>query len=289
MNAHAETPILGLGCRHYGLSTIHGPLLARERQLDGLFLGWAERWGATEYRFPPFIAAHALDRVGYFQSFPHLATFPVTLEAEPDNLDAFSANPFKDTHALALQMLAPADHVVTPAACYHVYDELTGSALADTCYITTRGTCCRHEQHYAQLQRQWTFDMREIVCIGSETAVENFLTTAAKRLDGLIENLGLDAAWRAATDPFFRPLQNPKFFLQKLAPVKRELLFRNRLAIASVNRHRDHFGKAFAITLQGKPAHSACIAFGLERWLYALAQTFGADPGSWPDLEAHDD
>ena len=57
------------------------------------------------------------------------------------------------------------------------------------------------------------------------------------------------------------------------------------LAIASLNRHHDHFGTAFAITRDGAPAYSACLAFGLERWLFAITHRYGTDPRSWPDPE----
>jgi hypothetical protein len=53
-----------------------------------------------------------------------------------------------------------------------------------------------------------------------------------------------------------------------------------------VNLHHEHFGEAFGITRAGQDAHSACVAFGLERWLSAIQGTHGEDPRSWPDLPA---
>jgi hypothetical protein len=44
----------------------------------------------------------------------------------------------------------------------------------------------------------------------------------------------------------------------------------NGLAIASVNRHGTFFGERFHISDEsGAPVHTACIAFGLDRWAAA--------------------
>ena len=73
--------------------------------------------------------------------------------------------------------------------------------------------------------------------------------------------------------------------LQKLHPVKREWVFDSHLAIGSSNFHFDTFGAAFGISREGSVACSGCIAFGIERWIYAILQRYGADPAGWPDLE----
>ena len=46
-----------------------------------------------------------------------------------------------------------------------------------------------------------------------------------------------------------------------------------------------HFGAAFGLTRDGEPAHSACLAFGVERWLFAITDRHGMDPESWPRPE----
>ena len=54
-------------------------------------------------------------------------------------------------------------------------------------------------------------------------------------------------------------------------------------AVASCNQHLDHFGHAFGIeTADGKPAHSACVGFGLERVALALFRVHGFDTAQWP-------
>jgi hypothetical protein len=92
-------------------------------------------------------------------------------------------------------------------------------------------------------------------------------------------------AWTPATDPFFNPSGNPKFLMQKLDPVKTEMTFAGRLAIGSTNFHRNFFGQTFDIRRNGKEAFSGCVAFGMERWIYAILRRFGTDPARWPNLD----
>jgi hypothetical protein len=86
----------------------------------------------------------------------------------------------------------------------------------------------------------------------------------------------------AASDPFFDPSRNPKFLAQRLDPVKTEMIFGDGLAIGSINFHRNYFGEAFGIARGGEAAFSGCVAFGLERWLYAFLSRFGPDVRRWP-------
>ncbi|MGH9226673.1 MAG: aminoacyl--tRNA ligase-related protein, partial [Acidimicrobiales bacterium] len=91
--------------------------------------------------------------------------------------------------------------------------------------------------------------------------------------------------WQAATDPFFRPAANPRYVMQVVDPTKHELVFAGSggdLALASVNLHHDHFGRAFDIRMGTAPAHTGCLAFGLERWLAAIIRHHGPDPSAWP-------
>ena len=223
----------GAGRRDRGQAVLSGELLDLDRRLDEIFTGWAHCWDAVEYRFPACIEARQLERLDYFRSFPHLATFPVTLDRNAGNLEAFAKGDRRTASgAVEPAALAPANHVLTPAACYHVYIELEGEALDAPRYITTRATCFRSEDSYEPLERQWNFSMREIVCLGTAAEVESFLTRCTRVIDHFATEIGLPVAWADATDPFFSPATNSKYLFQKLEPVKRELIFGDDLAIA---------------------------------------------------------
>ncbi len=268
-----------------GQSTFSGAPLKLYQKLDRLFLQWAGERGAAEHRFPTFIPARELDRLDYFRSFPHLVTFPVTLDPSKDNLAAFVRGaPLDDAGHLQLAASAPIADVLTPAACYHFYIQFQDERLAQPRYVTTRATCFRREDHYAPLQRQWSFSMREIVCLGTADEVKAFLAGGRATVEGFFKKIGLPIEWQNATDPFFEPARSSKYLMQKLDPVKIEMVFNGDLAIGSVNFHRNYFGEAFRITRAGADAYSGCIAFGVERWIFAFLTHFGTDEAGWPVL-----
>ena len=263
-----------------GQSILSGALLKLYRRLDALFTGWAAEWNATEYLVPTFIPAVEMQKLDYFRSFPHLITFPVTLENEQENLQEFGQRAHEK--GVRLTKTAPIQDILTPAACYHFYILHQGQSLDQPRYLTTRATCFRKETHYSPLQRQWSFSMREIVCLGGIDDVQKFLSKVHDTVEHFTTSISLPVAWIEATDPFFNPSANPKYLSQVLDPVKTELLFDSRLAIGSINFHRNFFGETFRIQMQGKEAFSGCVAFGIERWMYAFLTHFGPDESSWP-------
>jgi len=276
----------GLSWSSNGTATLSGPLLSYAERLDARFLALSRRWEATQVRFPLVIPAPNLDRIDYFRSFPHLATFAASLDADDENLEAFrDATPVAADGHLRLTTLAPVTDVLTPAACYPIYSSCAGQTLTAPRYFTTSSTCFRRETHYVPLERQWSFTMREIVCLGSADEVRHFRDAVTTDIDALLDEFGLKLPWLPAADPFFRPEQNPRYVMQQVDPTKHELTFEGRLAVASANLHHDAFGKAYEIERsEGHPAHSACVAFGLERWLATFLKQFGNDLSAWPDI-----
>lgn len=281
----------GLAWTGDGHAVVSGPLLDLADGFDRLFVRLAGRWQAHEERFPACIAAADLERIDWFRSFPHLATFPVCLDDDGANLARFCAgDPVGPDGAVALPAVAPVREVLTPAACYHVYSHHRGQRFDGPRHLTTRATCFRREDHYRPLERQWSFTMREVVCLGTAAEARAFLDGAVAAVDAVVADLGLPVGWAVATDPFFRPSTNPRYLMQKIDPTKHELVFGGWLAIASVNLHHDHFGRAFGITRAGegdeRPVHTACLAFGVERWLAAVVRHFGPAPAAWPSPDA---
>lgn len=286
MSGRAPITAPGLAWAADGRATLSGPLLALADRLDRRFLALAARWDAEELRFPTFIAAAELERIDWFRSFPQLATFPVSLDPAEANLDRFTGGePVGPDGSVKLAGLAPVREVLTPAACYHLYAHHRGGAFDRPRWFTTRATCFRREDHYEPLERQWSFTMREIVCMGTAGEAAAFLDEAAAVVDDLTAGMGLALRWDHASDPFFRPSQNPQYLMQRIDPTKHELVFDDRLAIASRNLHHDHFGRAFSIRRDGAPVHTACLAFGVERWLAAFVRQFGPDERSWPEVD----
>jgi hypothetical protein len=275
----------GLRWHAQGYASVHGELLARLHQLDARFVAWAQAEGATAYRFAGLMPLADLRRAQYLQGFPHLAVFPATLDPAATTLRAVAAASTA-ADALHLPFASACDSILPPAACFQVYAGLQDQRLDAAHVATTCCTCHRNEAGVAWLRRQRAFSMRELVCIGTGAEVDAFLARNQARADAFARGLGLDVRWEAATDPFFEAGRDPRQLAQRLDPLKQELRLHGELALCSVNAHRNFFGEGFGIVREGAAAHSGCVAFGLERWLYACIEAFGADCRAWPALDA---
>lgn len=269
-----------------GQSTMSGDLLHLFRALGLPWTSWSREFGAAEYECPTFLSAESMDRMKYFNSFPHLVTFAVNVEENDESLKAFSkSKPVDDAGTVGPFRAAPIRAALTPAPCYHLYPQFSGSALEQPLYLHTRNDTYRRETHYQPLVRQWNYHSEEIVCIGSLEEVRAFLVAMPERWDRFFRAIGLPAAWKTATDPFFNPGQNPNALMQKLDPVKRELTLDGKLALGSANFHRNFFCEAFNIRRDGKTAFSGCVGWGVERMMYAFLTHYGYERANWPDLE----
>jgi seryl-tRNA synthetase len=270
-----------------GQSNLSGDVFKLFKILDEMFLRLAARAQAKEFYFPPFIQAKELNRLDYFKSFPHLITFPVAMNQDlQGNLDQFVAGEKCDKNGeVHLTEIDKVCDCLTPAACYHFYIQFQEQDLKETQYLTTRAHCFRREQFYLPLQRQWAFNMREVVCIGAGEEVREFIKKYRELASEIFVKLDLNIQWEVATDPFFNPESNPKFVMQSLDPVKHEMILDGHLSIGSTNFHKDYFGESFHIKHQGQTASSGCIAFGLERWIFAIIERYGVDSKNWPLAE----
>ena len=133
-----------------------------------------------------------------------------------------------------------------------------------------------------------SFLAREIVLIGRPAEVDGALAGLTAQLCQLAATLDLRCTLEPAGDPFFRGPDSAEALSQRAGYAKLELRVdladAPPLAVASINRHGDHFGARFDITAAGEAAHSACVAFGLERWAYVLLAYHGLDTEQWPEV-----
>ncbi|WP_052850409.1 aminoacyl--tRNA ligase-related protein [Streptomyces avicenniae] len=232
----------------------------------------AEAEDFTVLTAPQVLPRDVVERSGYVREFPNLlgsvhnyggdATAWLSRRAE-----AVPGGMWHDDQKIA-------DVVLTPAACYHTYPLLAGTTVTAPARFAVEACCYRHEAS-TEPGRLRSFRMRELVYVGTEDACVEFRDRWQQTVADWLTGLGLDVAVEAANDPFFGPgakllsvnqrAQELKFEL--VAPVADGL----RQAVASANCHKDHFGETFGIELpDGSPAHSTCVAFGLERIALAV-------------------
>ena len=103
----------------------------------------------------------------------------------------------------------------------------------------------------------------------------------------LAQDLDLDARLEIATDPFFVSEAASKWTFQAMNSTKLEFKLAidatSSTAAGSFNLHGRHFTEPMQIADgQGEVLETACIAWGVERWMAAVISRHGPDAANWP-------
>jgi seryl-tRNA synthetase len=238
-------------------------------------------------RFPPVMNRAQLEKSGYLKSFPNLLGCVCGLHGSEREIN--SAVGRYDAGGDWTTSLSAADLVLSPAACYPVYPiaAARGPLPAGGLRFDVAADCFRREPS-RHLDRLQSFRMREYVCIGNASDVSDFRTRWMERAQSIARDLGLAFRVDYASDPFFGRIGQMKAISQVQQSLKFELLVPLRseaqpTACMSFNYHRDHFGTTWDIAdATGAPAHTGCVAFGMDRIAVALFHTHGIDVAKWP-------
>lgn len=238
-------------------------------------------------RFPPVMNRAQLEKSGYLHSFPHLLGCVSCLHGEESEIRTLVEGRDPDRGWIA--GLSATELVLSPAACYPLYPLVAtrGHVPAKGLLFDVASYCFRRERSY-EIDRLQAFQMREFVCVGTAEQAFDLQARWKSRAQGLAKRLALPYTVAPASDPFFgragklmamsQVQQLLKFEL--LVPVHSEQL---PTACMSFNYHRDHFGATWdLLTEGGEVAHTACVAFGLDRLALALFATHGLDLQRWP-------
>jgi seryl-tRNA synthetase len=222
----------------------------------------------------PVIPRATIERAGYVADFPNMIGTVHTFQG--NEKEWLKLRPLARSGGDWLTEQRPTDVVLSPAACYHVYPTIADSRIDGPRRFRVECYCYRHEATH-EVGRLRSFRMREFVYVDTPDACLAWRDRWRERVAQWLSGLGLDVRTEVASDPFFGRIaklmkqsqteQNLK--LELTAPVTDD----SRVAVASANCHKDHLGQAFAITTaDGAVAHTACMAFGLERIALALIQ-----------------
>lgn len=245
----------------------------------------ADEPGIEVMHFPPVFPRAHYTRTSHIHNFPDLM----------GSIHAFTG---KDReHAELTRKLAAhedwtrdltaSDLMLVPAACYPLYPAATGELAEKGRTVDLVTWVFRHEPS-PDPARMMIFRQREYVRLGSADQALTHRDGWLERGRALLEALELPVRTVIATDPFFGRGGRLSKATQREQVLKWELVVpicseEQPTAVASCNYHLDYFGQTFAIHLpDGRPAHTACVGFGLERIGLALFKTHGLDVGAWP-------
>jgi hypothetical protein len=277
-----------LGPGQYALC---GPAARLRSWLDARFAALAAAVGAEPWHLPSVEqTGDLIPASGYLTSHAQHVTFGYRLPCHFERLRAFAT----DARARQLERpddprdLEPTGFILEPFVCHNVYRALRRREQAGGRAITALGTCYRHESfRFQPLLRQWEFSMREAVLIGPRAYVAAQRDRLVILTRDLARDLDLDARLEVATDPFFVSEAASARTFQAMQSTKLELALAvddsRAVAAASFNLHGTHFTEPMQITGPGgAPFETACVGWGLERWMAAVVARWGADPAAWP-------
>jgi seryl-tRNA synthetase len=238
-------------------------------------------------RFPPVMSRRDLEKSGYLNSFPNLLGCVCALHGSDADIRAAAMR--HETGGDWTSSLAPADLVLSPAACYPVYPLAAArGTLPRGGWLFDVACDCFRREPSAMLDRLQSFRMREYVCIGQPEEIVAFRTRWIELGQEIAGRLGLPAGIAPASDPFFGREGQMKAVSQIQQALKFELLVPiygadRPTACMSFNYHREHFGTTWNIRdAAGAPAHTGCAAFGMDRLAVAMFATHGLAPAKWP-------
>jgi len=242
---------------------------------------------AEVMRFPPVMSRAQLEKSGYLKSFPNLLGCVCALHGTEAEIRA-AADSYEQGGDWT-RGLAPADLVLSPAACYPVYPLVAarGRLPRGGLIFDVAADCFRREPSRA-LNRLQSFRMREYVRIGTPQEIAEFRDPWMQRAQQLASELALPCTLDVASDPFFGRVGQVMAVSQRQQSLKFELLIPYHpgavpTACMSFNYHREHFGVVWDIrTEDGAHAHTGCVAFGVDRLAVALFCVHGIDTAGWP-------
>ncbi|WP_162944304.1 aminoacyl--tRNA ligase-related protein [Paenibacillus aceti] len=256
------------------------------RYLDQTFVQWAEQHGAVEYVYPDLISIDTLNQYHYIAQFPNHLMFASHLKEDIELIQDFSSEVSAGCDCYNSSYIDKPTYANKLAICPHVYKQYENQAIdpEQPIIVTSAGKCKRFESiNMTKVERLLDFTMREIVLVGSYEYVLKLREEFIQLTEDLIRRIDLQANIKTGNDPFFTTEYEPKALLQQKLKLKYELNMLlpysgKELSVGSFNYHGTYFAEAFNITsTDGSNVHTGCIAFGLERFVYAILSQIGLE------------
>jgi hypothetical protein len=241
--------------------------------------------------YPATILCRTLDRIHHFTSFPEHVDFVAHLKGDLAVLNEFSTECREQGWSPALHKgrMGENDFAICPSCCYHCYEGMENWQLGPPGRCTTMAVPCHRYEgaNHRTMSRLRSFTQRDVVWVGHPRFVVEGRAKAEELIVKWAKEWEFVGSFETSNDMFFTQDYAVKASFQRQQEAKKELrLFipveKQSISVFSSNFHGVTFGKAFNITVGGRPATSACVGWGYERWVYAIFSQFGFNINQWP-------
>ena len=238
------------------------------KKIEEIFRNEVVKRGALEYYVPSLLEGEVLEKCGYFRSFPQHLTVP-----------AFVKNDYYEQIVKKRKVdgsqLGACNLFLTPSACLGLYPMLEGKEVNDKIFTMHVNVFRYEDGRFDGKVRFWDFNVREVVFVGSNEYVNHMMSEFKEITQKIADDIGVPMTITRAVDIFYPTLENKiKKRFQNKNDLKAEMISKicgKEVALGSFNYHNNHFSMPFHFDQNGKIV-SACIGYGLQRWVAAVKE-----------------
>ena len=268
-----------------GINLKKGKWLALYKMLDTALVNIINAiFEAYQIEVPNIIDIRELQRSNYLKgSFHHINTIS-HMDRVYDKINRFRKMDITDT--IDKEYLSPPTQALNPAVCLHCYPMFKNKSISENMYVTAIGQTYRDESGNLNNDiRLKEFTMREVVYFGKKENAAYAFDRMLQVMKQFGKSLEIDCKLIPANDIFFDDNIGKKTAFQKALQNKIELEVYDKkidsyVAIASSNRHGNHFSKPYNIRCEDESAVTMCLAFGYERIMTVIVDAHARIDGT---------
>lgn len=254
--------------------------------VDSLLVGMLDGMEYEERIYPVLLPLDKYEKTGYLDRSPQYSIFCNELK---EDMKTILEIPKCDGSRIKEYYSDVPRFVLSPSACFHVYQEFENTTLFHPLIITFRQSVFRNEGRFNwnEFGRLRGYNIREIVFIGSKQFVEESLKKTMAATELIMKTLDINCEIITSCDFFVRPELSVLQSIQLVQKSKYELrinyCINNTMACGSFNFHGTAFSRPFNIKIE-KEAQTVtgCIGFGIERIVLCFLAQYGTDKEKWP-------
>ncbi len=262
--------------------------------LDRFFMNvMVKAFDAQEMKPPSMISSSVVDKAGYFETGCQHISFVSPISNDPEVFDEFlpfwseASDEDGVCHDERLRQYTkvPKD-ILTPAICLHSYPLFENRKIASGEMVTLSmsGSVFRDESgNLNNEERLNEFKMREAIFFGAQQKLLDTHPGLVSLFALCGHFLGFRFKIETSNDIFFDENAMQQLLSQLVSDNKIEFTVYSEskqkyIAIASLNKHHQHFSKNFHIyDTDDQPVDTMCIAFGLSRFVYLMMERIERD------------